>query len=134
VEHRGHSSEYEGDPRRRALTVDEVQELFDAADDLVEQAAGSKRKGRLAALRASALLNTYARGLRRRECTMLDIADLRRNPKAPQFGRFGGLQVRYGQSSRGGPPKRRTVLLAIQADFTEFVAARAGKVSVCGTW
>ncbi len=113
-----HSSEYEGDPRRRALTVDEVQELFDAADDLVEQAARSKRKGRLAALRTSALLKTtYAYGLRRRECAMLDMADLRRNPKAPQFGRFGGLQVRWGKSSRGGPPKRRTVLLVPEMDW-----------------
>lgn len=27
-----------------------------------------------------------------------------------QFGRFGGLFVRYGKASRGGPPRRRTVL------------------------
>jgi site-specific recombinase XerD len=113
-----HVSEYEGDPRRRALTVDEIQQLFDAADDLVDIAARSKRKGRLAAIRSSALVKTtYAYGLRRRECAMLDIADLRRNPKAPQFGHFGGLQVRYGKSSRGGAPKRRTVLLVPEMDW-----------------
>lgn len=113
-----HASDYEGDPRRRALTVDEIQDLFDAADDLVASVQERKRKGRLAAMRTSAILKTtYAFGLRRRECAMLDLADLRRNPKAPQFGHFGGLQVRYGKSSRGGPPKRRTVLLVPEMDW-----------------
>ena len=32
-----HVSEYEGDPRRRPLTYDEVQALFDAADGIVEE-------------------------------------------------------------------------------------------------
>src|SRR4051794_32999397 len=32
-----HLAEYEGRPGRRALTYDEVQRLFDAADDLVDQ-------------------------------------------------------------------------------------------------
>lgn len=113
-----HVSEYEGDPTRRALTVDEVQMLFDAADDLVNEATRSKRKGRLAAIRTATMLKTiYAYGLRRRECAMLDMADMRRNPKAPKFGQFGGLQVRYGKSSRGGTPKRRTVLLVPEMDW-----------------
>ena len=115
-----HVSDYEGDPSRRALTYAEVQMLFDAADDLVDTAIRSKRKGRLAAIRtATVLKTTYAYGLRRRECSMLDMADLRRNPKAPQFGHFGGLQVRYGKSSRGGAPKRRTVLLVPEMDWIQ---------------
>lgn len=113
-----HVSDFEGDPRRRALTVDEVQTLFDAADDLVRVAMGSGRKGRLAAMRTSAMLKTtYAYGLRRRECVMLDVVDFRRNPKAPAFGQFGGVHVRYGKSSRGGTPKRRTVLLVPEMDW-----------------
>lgn len=59
----------------------------------------------------------YAFGLRRREAWGLDLADLRRNAKMPQFGRFGVAQVRWGKSSRGGPPKRRTVLLVPEMDW-----------------
>lgn len=107
-----HVADFEARPGRRAFTVDEAQALFDAADDLVRLAISRKRKGRLAAMRASALLKTtYAFGLRRHECVMLDLADFRRNPKLPDFGRFGALQVRWGKSSRGSAPKRRTVLL-----------------------
>lgn len=113
-----HVNEFEGDAGRRACTVDEIQRFFDAADDLAAKAALSKRKGRLTAARTASMIKmTYAFGLRRRECTMLDLSDLRRNPKAPQFGRFGGIHVRYGKSSRGGTPKRRTVLLVPEMDW-----------------
>jgi site-specific recombinase XerD len=62
-------------------------------------------------MRDAALLKTvYAFGLRRGEACGLDLADFRHNPKVAQFGRFGGLFVRYGKASRGGPPRRRTVL------------------------
>jgi DNA-binding Xre family transcriptional regulator len=40
----------------------------------------------------------------------LDLADFRRNARAPECGVFGSAQVRYGKASRGSPPKRRTVL------------------------
>jgi site-specific recombinase XerD len=55
--------------------------------------------------------------LRRNEACCLDFADLRHNPKVPEFGRFGGLFVRYGKSSRGGPPRRRTVLTVPEMDW-----------------
>lgn len=32
------------------------------------------------------------------------------NPKFAQFGAYGVLRVRYGKSSRGTPPRQRTVL------------------------
>jgi hypothetical protein len=38
-------AEYEGDPRRRPLTYDEVQALFDAADGRMEQIGPRRRKG-----------------------------------------------------------------------------------------
>jgi site-specific recombinase XerD len=51
------------------------------------------------ALRNAALLKTvYAFGLRRREASMLDVAEWRRNPRAGNYGRFGAVQVRYGKS------------------------------------
>jgi len=83
-----HKVEFEGQPRRRPLTYDEVQALFDAADGRVEQIRATGRKGALAAQRDSALLKTiYAFGLRRREAWGLDLSDLRHNPKVGSFGR-----------------------------------------------
>jgi site-specific recombinase XerD len=95
-----------------------VQALFDAADGRVEEIRARHRKGALAAQRDAAILKSvYAYGLRRQEAAMLDLADLRHNPKAPAFGRFGGLFVRYGKASRGGAPKRRTVLTVPDFDW-----------------
>lgn len=113
-----HIDGYEGDPRRRPLTYDEVQALFDAADHRVEEIRKRGRKGALAATRDSVLLKTvYAFGLRRQEATQLDLVDFRHNPKSPGFGEFGALFVRYGKSSRGGAPKRRTVLTVPEMDW-----------------
>ncbi|MET9718235.1 site-specific integrase [Streptomyces rochei] len=113
-----HANDYEGAPDRRPFSYDEVQALFDAADGLVESIRARRRKGALAAQRDAALLKMfYAFGLRRREAWGLDLVDLRRNPKMPVLGRFGVAQVRWGKSSRGGPPKRRTVLLVPEMDW-----------------
>lgn len=113
-----HVSEYEGNPGRRPLTYDEVQALFDAADGLAEEIRVRGRKGSLGARRDAAVLKTiYAYGLRRREAWGLDLADLRHNPKVPEFGRYGGLFVRWGKSSRGSAPKRRTVLTVPDMDW-----------------
>ncbi|WP_239657299.1 hypothetical protein [Mycobacterium riyadhense] len=40
-----HAAAYEGRPERRPLTRTELQAFFDAADDLVERASCSRRKG-----------------------------------------------------------------------------------------
>ncbi|TDD16526.1 hypothetical protein [Nonomuraea diastatica] len=91
-----HVSEFEGQPHRRPLTYEEVQALFDAADGRAEDKQTRGRKGALTAMRDSALLKTfYAYGLRRKEACRLDLSDLRRNPKAPDYGRFGALLVRF---------------------------------------
>jgi integrase/recombinase XerC len=50
-----HAAEYEGRAERRPLTRAELQAFLDAADDHVEKAAGSRRKGWLAAFRDAAL-------------------------------------------------------------------------------
>jgi site-specific recombinase XerD len=113
-----HVAEYEGQPERRPLTYDEVQALFDVADGRVDEAQSRGRKGALTAMRDSALLKTvYAYGLRRNESRMLDLADLRRAQKRPQYGTYGGVYVRYGKASNGSPPKRRTVLTVKEFDW-----------------
>ncbi|MFF1873571.1 tyrosine-type recombinase/integrase [Kitasatospora herbaricolor] len=113
-----HVAEYEGQPGRRPLTYDEIQALFDAADGRAEEAQTRGRKGALTAMRDSVLLKTiYAYGLRRNESRMLDLPDLRRAQKRPQYGKYGGLYVRYGKASKGSPPKRRTVLTVKEFDW-----------------
>jgi site-specific recombinase XerD len=113
-----HVVDYEGDPGRRPLTYDEVQDLFDSLDGRVEEARVRGRKGALTAMRDAVLLKTvYAFGLRRNEARMLDLGDLRRAQKAPQYRQYGGLLVRYGKASRGSPPKRRTVLTVPEMDW-----------------
>lgn len=113
-----HLVEYEGRPDRRPFTYDELQTLFDYLDARVEKIARSGRKGALAALRDAQMIKTaYAFGLRRRELCYLDIADLRPNPAMPQWGTYGAVHVRYGKSSRGSAPRRRTVLAVPEFDW-----------------
>jgi DNA-binding Xre family transcriptional regulator len=50
-----HAAEYEGRPERRPLTRAELQAFLDAADDHVERAASSRRKGWLASFRDATL-------------------------------------------------------------------------------
>jgi len=105
-----HVAESEGRPQRRPLTRDELQALFDVADANVAEIGRSGRKGWLAAFRDATLFKViYGWGLRRREAAMLDVADFSANPAAPELGRLGVCQVRYGKAQKGSPPKRRTV-------------------------
>ena len=105
-----HLTDYEGQPGRRPLTREECQALFDFADDQVERAVQLRRKGALTAYRDATVLKViYAWGLRCNEASKLDVTDWYRNPKAPELGKFGILNVRWGKSSRGSPPKRRPV-------------------------
>jgi len=120
-----HVTEYEGQPHRRPLTYDEVQALFDAADGRVEEIRGRRRKGALAAQRDAALLKViYAFGLRRREAWGLDVGDLRHNPRAREFGGYGAVFVRWGKSSNGSAPRRRTVLTVPEMDWVVPVLAQ----------
>lgn len=106
-----HVSEWESDPRRRALTRAELEAFFDLCDRRVAGRRALRRKGSLAALRDGALFKVaYGWGLRRTELVRLDVCDLLRNPRQPRFGECGVLRVRFGKASRGSAPKRRDVL------------------------
>lgn len=106
-----HVQDAEGDPAKRAFTLDELQALFDHADDQVTRIRGAGRKGWLPAFRDATLFKTaYAFGLRRKEARMLDVADFGTNPHAAEFGEYGVCYVRYGKAMKGSPPKRRSVL------------------------
>ena len=105
-----HLVDYEGDPGRRPFTRKEIQDFLDCADEQVEKARRSRRKGILAAYRDTTMFKTmYGWGLRISELCRLEIADIYRNPHAPELGRCGFVHVRYGKASKGSPPKRRSV-------------------------
>jgi site-specific recombinase XerD len=123
-----HLNDYEGNPEARPFTREELQRFLDYADDQVERAVRSGRKGALAAYRDATIFKViYGWGLRRTETSRLDVADFGRNPRAPQFGRYGTLNVRYGKAKRGQPPRRRNVL-SVMGWAVEAVAGYAEDV------
>lgn len=106
-----HRAEVESRPERRSLTRAELQDLFDAADQIVDEIRDRGRKGWVAAFRDATMMKTaYAFGLRRGELVRLEVHDFGRNPRAVEFGEFGVCNVRFGKSMAGSPPKRRGVL------------------------
>jgi integrase/recombinase XerC len=136
-----HAAEYEGRPERRPLTRAELQAFFDAADDLVEKAGCSRRKGQLAAFRDATLFKVvYGWGLRRREAAMLDVSDFAANPAAPGLGGLGVCHVRYGKAMRGSPPRRRAVATVMPwaaealGQYLEEVRPRYGQAGHPAVW
>jgi site-specific recombinase XerD len=106
-----HVQAAEADPSKRAFTVDELQALFDHADEQVARVRSAGRKGWLAVFRDATLFKVaYSFGLRRREVQMLDVVDFGANPYADEFGEFGVCRVRFGKAGKGSPPKPRSVL------------------------
>ncbi|MEV0898178.1 tyrosine-type recombinase/integrase [Actinoplanes sp. NPDC049802] len=128
-----HLQDYEGRPEARPFSREELQRFLDYADDQVERALRSGRKGALAAYRDATIFKViYGWGLRRTETAKLDVLDFGRNPKAHRFGRYGTLLVRFGKAKRGQQPRRRNVLSvmgwAVEAvqDYAENVRPRFG--------
>jgi hypothetical protein len=79
-----HRGDGEARPDRRPLSREELQSLFDYADEQVARIAGKGRKGWLAAYRDAVLFKAmYAWGLRRREAAMLDVTDWGPNAQVP---------------------------------------------------
>lgn len=113
-----HTTDDARPPGRRSLTIDEMQILFDAADDIVDQEFAGGSKSWLPALRDSIAIKVgYAYGLRRRELTMLEYVDFGPNPHVPDYGNFGAVQVRWAKGTKGSGPRRRTVLTVPQFDW-----------------
>ena len=112
-----HAAGYEGRPERRPLTRGELQAFLDAADDHVERAASSRRKGVAGRVpRRDAVQGGLRVGAVRRETAMLDVSDFAANPAAPELGALGVCHVRYGKAMRGSPPRRRAVATVIEPD------------------
>jgi integrase/recombinase XerC len=111
----------------------EMQRFLGYADDQVDRAVRARRKGALAAYRDATIFKVaYGCSLRRTEAAKLDMFDFGENPKAPQFGRYGIFNVRYGKANWGQPPRRRNVLSvmdwAVEAvvDYVENARPRFG--------
>src|SRR5260370_23439143 len=82
----------------------------------------------------------YGWGLRRAEASKLDVVDWGRNPAAPEFGRYGMLNVRYGKAKKGQPPRRRKVLSVMGwaveavADYVENIRPEFGFADHPALW
>ena len=106
-----HVADVESEPTKRAFTKTELQDLFNYADEQVDQKRALGRKGWLSAFRDATIFKVaYSYGTRRNETRMLEITDFARNPHGPEFGDHGVLHVRFGKAKKGSPPKRRSVL------------------------
>lgn len=83
-------------------------------------------------MKSSALAKIACRRKMLLATSKLDLVDFGRNPKAPQFGRFGMLNVRYGKAKKGQPPRRRNVLSVMDwaveavADYVDNVRPKFG--------
>ncbi len=136
-----HLNDYEGSPEARPFTREEMQAFLDYADEQVERAVRARRKGALAAYRDATLFKVmYGWGLRRTETSKLDLADWGRSPAAPEFGRFGMLNVRYGKAKKGQPPRRRNVASVMGwaveavADYVENIRPEFGCEDHLALW
>src|SRR5262245_41176002 len=71
-------------------------------------------------------------GLFRTEASKLDVVDFGGNSKAPQFGRYGTMNIRYGKAKKWQPPKRRNGLSVMDwaveavADYVENARPKLG--------
>lgn len=106
-----HAQPTDARPAKRPFTQRELQQLFDLADLEVPRVINSGRRAPIAAWRdAVALKAAYSWGLRSNELRHLQLVDLSRNHRAPYFGDYGVVRVRWGKPHRGSAKKVRSVL------------------------
>lgn len=123
-----HSQVHETRSEKRPFTRQELEAFFALADRQVErmQERGRHRDALTAWRDAVAFKVAYGWGLRVDELRHLQLVDLSRNGRAPYFGNFGIVRVRYGKAHRGAAKKQRSVLSVWQwsvdvlEEWTEF--------------
>jgi integrase len=86
-----HKTDYEGDPRRRPLTYDELQAFFDAADARPGKIIARGAKGELSAARDAVVLKMiYAYGLRAHRNRATGSGGSAAQPEGPAVPRLRG--------------------------------------------
>lgn len=119
-----HVQAYDGRPSKRPYTREELDALFEHADNEVERIGRSGRKGWQPAYRDAVMMKiAYGYGLRFNELRHLQTIDFARNPHAREFGAFGVCKVRYGRirvKAAAGAPTRGPVHSAKQ-EITEAI-------------
>lgn len=104
-----HVHERELAKERRALTHEEINQLFDAYDKAIKEAAEFRSKDLRPLKRDKVLFYLiYIAGLRISEALALDLASFYPNPNFPEFGKFGFVSA-WGKGSRGSGKKLRHV-------------------------
>lgn len=104
-----HVQEREMRENRRALTHEEIIQLFSSADDAIRESHTFRGKDFEPLRRDKALLFTlYALGLRASEALNLDVESFQPNPAFPKFGRYGLASVK-GKGAQGSGGKFRIV-------------------------
>jgi site-specific recombinase XerD len=88
-----HVQEFEGRPSKRPFSKEELQKLFDRADDEVELIEATGKKGWQAAYRDAVMLTlAYSYGLRFNELRHLQTVDFATKPARAQVRKVRGLQ------------------------------------------
>lgn len=104
-----HLIERELTKERPALTHEQINTLFAAFDEAIEEAGKFGSKDLRPLQRDKALFfAVYAAGIRASESLGLNLESFYPNPYFPEFGNFGYISV-WGKGSKGSGPKHRMV-------------------------
>ncbi len=105
-----HKVEDENEDKRTAFTKEQLLCLWSYFDEEIKVAYNNKSKNLKTLQRDKILyLFIYYYGLRVNEVSMMETTDFIHNPNRSEWGKFGGIHIRFGKGSAGSPPKRRTV-------------------------
>jgi hypothetical protein len=105
-----HVQQAEGDPIKRAFTIDELQAFFDHADGEVARIRAAGRKAgyrRSATPPCSRSPTGTGCDATKPACSMSPTSA---PTHTPEFGEHGVCYVRHGKAMKGSAPKRRSVL------------------------
>jgi site-specific recombinase XerD len=104
-----HVSDREIRTERRAMTHEEISQLFSSLDNAIAEAHRFGTKDFRPLQRDKTLFFTiYAAGLRASEALGLNVDSFLPNPTFPAFGNYGFVSV-WGKGSRGSGSRHRTV-------------------------